>query len=82
MLDAIRFTVTVTAIVERKQTVGSDWAVVGQKFEEGHPDKPVDVRGYTPEIEKVVQKEIKVYEQTVSSLDMATLVKVINIVKP
>ena len=82
MLDAIRFTVTVTAIVERKQTVGGEWTVVGQKFEDDQSTRPVSVFGHTPEITKTVQKEIKVYEQSVDSLDMASLVKVVNKVQP
>lgn len=82
MNDAIRYTITVTAIIERTQMVGKDWAIVGQKYEDGITDKPVDVRGYTPEIEKVVQKEIKVYEQAVDSLDMAALIKAVNGITP
>ena len=33
---------------------------------------------YTPEIEKVVQRQIDIYEQQVDKLDIAALVKLVN----
>ena len=70
MKDAIRYVIKVIAVIERKELVGKEWArttaEVNSKFE------------YTPEIEKVVQKQVDVYEQQVDKLDMAALVKVVN----
>lgn len=70
MKDAISYVVTVKAVIERKQIAGKEWArttaEANSKYE------------YTPEIEKVVQKQIEVYEQQVDKLDMAALVKVVN----
>lgn len=77
MKDAIRYTITVSAVVERVQTAGKEWTTVSHEVIEGS-EKTKPVMGYTPEIEKTVQREIKVYEQTVDSLDMAALVAVVN----
>jgi hypothetical protein len=82
MKDAIRYKVTVIALVERVETVSPEWVVIGQEFKDGHPEKPVDVRGYTPEIKKTVRKEVAVFEQSVDALDMAALVKVVNGIAP
>ena len=70
MKDAIMYVIKVMAVVERKETAGKEWARTtaeqNSKYE------------YTPEIEKVVQKQIDVYEQRVDKLDLAALVKVVN----
>lgn len=70
MKDAIRYVVTVRAVVERVEKVGKEW----QKTTAA-PDAPY---AYTPEIEKTVQREVEVYEQRVDTLDMAKLVQVVN----
>ena len=70
MKDAIRYVVTVKAILERKEIAGKEW----QKTTAA-PDAPY---AYTPEIERTVQKEVEVFEQRVDKLDIAALVKVIN----
>lgn len=70
MKDAISYTITVKAVIERKEIVGKDWARVTSE-----PDSKYD---YTPEIEKTIQKQIEIYQQQVDKLDMAALVKVIN----
>lgn len=82
MKNAIRYKVTVSAVVERIERQGKDWAVIGQEFKEGHPDKPVSVHGYTPEIEKTVLKELQIFDQTVETLDMPALVMIVNGIKP
>lgn len=82
MKDAIRYKVTVSAVVQRVDKAGKDWGVVGQEFKEGNPDKLVPVYGYTPEIEKTVLREIAVFDQTVDTLDMAALVMIVNGIKP
>jgi protoporphyrinogen oxidase len=77
MNGAIRYRIVVTALVEREEKVGKDWAVISQEVKEG-TDKVVNVTGYTPEILKTLQKDVMVYEQCVENLDMAALVKVVN----
>ena len=70
MKDATGYVVTVTAIIERKEVAGKEWARTtadqNSKYE------------YTPEIEKTVQKRTQVFEQQVDKLDIAALVKVVN----
>jgi hypothetical protein len=70
MKDAIRYVVTVTAVIERVEKAGKEW----QKLSAA-PDAPY---GYTPEIEKTVQREVEVYQQRVDQLDLAKLVAVVN----
>lgn len=70
MKDAIRYVVTVTAVVERVEKAGREW----QKTSAA-PDAPYD---YTPETEKTVQREVDVYQQHVDTLDLAKLVAVVN----
>ena len=72
MKGAIRYTVKVTATIERVEKVGKEWAVLEKKADGSEP------RGYTPEVEKTVKRDIEVYSQTVDDLDMAALVKVVN----
>ena len=69
MKDVIRYVVTVKAVIERVEKSGKEWRKIS--------DEP-DVYGYTPEIEKTIQREITVYEQTVVNLDMAKLVQIVN----
>jgi hypothetical protein len=70
MKDAIRYVVTVKAVVERVEKAGKEW----QKTTAA-ADAPY---GYTPEIERTVQREVEVYEQRVDTLDLAKLVQVVN----
>lgn len=77
MQGAIRYKVTVTAIVERVEKTGNEWTTIAHEPVEGI-DKLKPIMGYTPEIEKTVLKEIQVFEQRVDQLDMAALVSVVN----
>jgi len=70
MEDAIRYVVTVTAVVERVEKVGREWKQLSSD--------PREPYGYTPEIEKTVQREVEVYQQRVDTLDLAKLVAVVN----
>lgn len=67
---AYTITITKTETVTRK--VGKEWKVIGQD-----PDQ-TDVYGYTPEIEKEVETETKILEQTVVDLDLHAVIKAIN----
>lgn len=68
MKDAIRYVVTVTAVVGRVEKAGVEWKQMSA-------DGPY---GYTPEIEKMVQREVEVYQQRVDTLDLGKLVAVVN----
>lgn len=81
MKDAIRYKVTVTATVQRVESCGNEWKPITQERVEGS-DKLRDVYGYTPMIDKVVQREITVYEQNVDNLDLAKVVLVVNGMMP
>lgn len=70
MKDAIRYKVTVTALVQRVEKAGKEWAKTTAAA-----DAPY---AYTPEIEKVVEREVQVLEQRVDTLDMRALVAVLN----
>lgn len=77
MQGAIKYVVTVSAVVERVEKVGKEWTKIGQEMKDGY-DKPVDKMGYTPEIEKTVRREVEVFKQAVDALDMPALVGVVN----
>ena len=68
--QVIRYVVTVKAVVERVETAGKTWEKTTAE-----PDAPY---AYTPEIQKTVQREVQVLEQRVESLDMRSLVAVLN----
>lgn len=77
MKDAIRYVVTVSAVVERVETAGKEWVALSESKEDGTHMWKREM-GYSPEIEKTVRKEIEVYKQAVDVLDMAALVSVVN----
>ena len=72
MKDAIRYKVTVTAVVERTETKGREW-----KPTTAEKDAPY---AYTPEYEGKTLREVTVLEQTIEGqeLDMRALVAVLN----
>lgn len=70
MKDAIRYIVTVEAVIERVEKVGKEWKPCG--------DEGSAKYAYTPEIEKTVQRNVNVLTQTVDRLDMRALVAVLN----
>lgn len=74
MNGAIRYKVTVVAVVERQEKGGKEWARTTAE-----PNAPF---AYTPEIEKTVLREITAYEQTFDKLDMPTVVAVLNGITP
>ncbi len=76
MKNAIRYKITVSATIEALRTTGKEWRVVGQDIK---ADKPVDVYGHSPEVEKLVREEVQVYEQVVDGpIDIAALACVVN----
>lgn len=82
MKGSIRYKVTVTSVVEFVDKNHKSWEILGQEFKDGHPDKPVNVMGYTPVTEKIVLKDVALFEQTVDDLDMAALVLIVNGIDP
>lgn len=78
MKDAIQYTVTVTAIVERRETLPRTYGKVGQKQADFDAAKLVDQMGWVPEVDGTVRKDIEVFKQTVDTLDMSQLVHVVN----
>lgn len=80
MKGAVRYVVTVTAVVERVERVGGDWTKVGEKAIDGS-DKLGAVFGHTPVVERTVHREIEAFKQTVDELDLSALVSVVNGIK-
>ena len=76
MDGAIRYRVTIKAVVKRTKKVGKDWVIVGQK--EGSNGKPEPVYGYTPEIDKDIEEEVLIIDQSLDRMDMREVVAVIN----
>ena len=70
MKNAIRYVVTVKAVVERVETAGKEWRPVS--------DAPGAEYAYTPEISKTVQREIQIFEQHLEELDIRKLAAVLN----
>ena len=70
MKDAIRYTITIEATVEREEVAGKEWKQLS-----GDKDAPY---GYTPEIRKTVTRNVEVYKQQVESLDMNSVIGTIN----
>lgn len=83
----------VITIIKRETVIkkaGGDWKVVSQAYpseedlamlfagRERAAVQPKDVYGYTPEIEKEVAVETKVFEQTVDELDLIGVIAAVN----
>lgn len=70
MKHAIRYTITIEATVKREEVAGREWKPVsneaGAKME------------YTPQITKVVERDIEVFKQKVDSLDLNSVIGAIN----
>lgn len=74
MKGAIRYKVTVSAVVERVEKTGREWKAV--------TNETGAQMAYTPEIEQTVRREVEIYEQVVETIDMAALVMVVNGLAP
>lgn len=70
MKDAIRYTITIEATVQREEAAGREWKPVSNE-----PGAKMD---YTPQITKVIEREIEVYKQEVDTLDVNAVIGVIN----
>lgn len=85
------FKITIEETKLVKKIVGKDWAVVGSKEVGQDPrycivaDAPKtymeDVRGYTPEVEKLVEVKSDILIQEVETLDLPAVIKAINNLK-
>ena len=67
------FTVTITKTTIEEKPAGKEWQVVsGSKENKDHE------WGYTPEIMKKKEVELKVYEQTVDEMDITRVISAVN----
>jgi len=83
-----RYRVTVAEITTEEKVCQGEWDVIDEVEVEREPrllespDAPKtrikQVRGYTPEVRKLVQAEREILRQEVGSLDMARLIAAIN----
>lgn len=71
MHNAIRWIISVKAVVERVEITGKEWSIL-------KGEGPTAERGYTPEIKKTVQREVDVYTQRVDQLQVAAVIAVVN----
>lgn len=72
-MRTIKYTVTVSAEVERTRIIGKKWERGGYiNAKEGGE------YGYTPEVESTVSEDVELYRQSVEVLDVAALVAVVN----
>jgi hypothetical protein len=75
------YKITIEKTEDVVKKCGKDWKVVDQVQKKSDFDDGVylsDVHGYTPEIEKTVEITEKVFEQTVSYLDLRSVILAIN----
>jgi len=70
MKQVIGYVVTVEAVIESIETAGLEWAKTTSA-----PDAPY---GYTPEIQKLVRREVQLLKQRLDALDMRALAAVLN----
>ena len=66
-------------IIEKVETVikpsGRDWEKVGEEIKDG---EKINLYDYTPMIDKPIEVETKVLEQTVEELNLAVVIRAIN----
>lgn len=85
------FEITITEIRTVKKIVSNEWGIVGTKEvardETYYRDDPTgkepktrieEVRGYLPPQEREAEKAVEILKQTVETLDVAKVIKVIN----
>ena len=84
---AYQITITQTRTV--KTMAGKEWTIIGTKEvprdasyyrdDSNQPKTRIEeVRGYTPEIEKLQVQTVEVLKQQVDDLDLAAVIKAIN----
>ena len=70
--NGTQYKITIEKIVTQTSLTTPSWQVVRQT------DSGKDEYGYPPAIETTVQKELKIFEQTVDTLDIGAVVAVVN----
>ena len=70
MKDAIRYTITIEATVEREETAGKEWKPMTNE-----PGAKMD---YTPQTTKVVVRDLEIFKQCVDELDIAKVIASVN----
>ena len=71
-MKVLSYTVTVTAEIEDEQMTRKQWLPGGPE------QATANGYGYTPQTEEVVRDTVQLFEQRVSSLDLAALVLAVN----
>ena len=69
------FKIVITSSFIEERPAGKEWLVVGEKAEEL---RNVPEYGYTSEIIKKQEIELKIYEQVVETLDIKQVIDAIN----
>lgn len=67
------FTVTITKTTIEERPAGKEWQVVKGCRAEGTAEY-----GYTPEIVKKKEVDLKIYEQTVNEIDVKRVIDAVN----
>ena len=70
MKDAIRYTITIEATIEREEKSGRELKPVSNE-----PGAKMD---YTPEVQKTVIRNVDVFKQQVDALDVTKVIAAIN----
>ena len=81
------YNIVITKKETVKKSVGGDWETIGQ-IEKPRDERYIgkgesetymcDEKGYTPQIQKSVDVEIKILEQTVVDMDVSKVIMAIN----
>lgn len=74
MDNVIRYTVKITATVERVEKAGKRWERMTAADDSDY--------AYTPEYETTVQRNVDIYEQSMDSLDVLAVIMAANGAKP
>jgi hypothetical protein len=83
MKNAVRYTVTVKAVIETNEISSGEWGIVdyvdsGLLNKDGGPVLKQKM-GYLPEVRRVTHKEQQIFEQIVDKpVDLVKLVQVVN----
>lgn len=70
MKDAIHYTVTVEATIEREEVGGKEWKPT--------TTAPGADYAYTPQIRQVVTRNIEVFKQAVDTLELKDVIAAVN----
>ncbi len=82
------YKITITETRQVRKTLGKEWAVIGEKEverdeqlirEASDPKTRIEtIRGYTPEVETLVNETRDVLVQTIDDLDLPAVIRAVN----